>query len=112
MLQSRRCPPPQEEHEGLTCEQYAKSKDTAEVDRLFRSWRQQHDVRDCPKCGAAIEKRDGCNHMECAACRAHICWYCMAVLPGSKECYAHMTEKHGGHTPGLGRVMMGGNYSY
>lgn len=82
----------------MTCTQYKLSRDS---DGLFKKWQESHDVRSCPKCGEGIEKNGGCMHMSCSTCKAHICWYCMAVFSDSGGCYAHMSEKHGGHTPGL-----------
>mmetsp|Transcript_5318 Transcript_5318/g.5819 ORF Transcript_5318/g.5819 Transcript_5318/m.5819 type:complete len:1186 (-) Transcript_5318:647-4204(-) len=31
----------------------------------------------CPRCGTAIEKDEGCNHMSCRKCRKEFCWICM-----------------------------------
>jgi IBR domain. len=31
----------------------------------------------CPKCGSAIEKNGGCNHMICKKCKSEFCWICM-----------------------------------
>jgi len=39
-------------------------------------WLTQHS-RPCPRCQAPIEKRGGCNHMTCSACRLKFCWACM-----------------------------------
>lgn len=88
----------QEEHDGVTCEAYALSRDS---DHLFRTWRAENDIRECPKCKEGIQKNGGCNHMCCAKCKAHICWYCMATFAEGGECYAHMLRVHGGHTPGM-----------
>lgn len=35
--------------------------------------------RPCPSCSVPIEKSEGCNHMQCAHCRAKFCWACMRV---------------------------------
>ncbi len=39
----------------------------------------------CPKCGAPIQKVDGCNHMKCGAkgCKHEFCWICLT--PWSKH---------------------------
>lgn len=42
------------------------------------------------------EDREGCNHMTCGGCRAHICWVCMAVFETDRPCYDHMIKEHGG----------------
>ncbi|TVY34991.1 ATP-dependent RNA helicase-like protein, partial [Lachnellula occidentalis] len=58
-------------------------------------------IKACPKCKTLMEKTEGCNHMSCLACKAHICWVCMAVFETSKPCYDHMSEVHGGIGLGL-----------
>lgn len=34
-------------------------------------------TKQCPKCKTAIEKDEGCNHMNCRKCRHEFCWMCM-----------------------------------
>jgi hypothetical protein len=63
-------------------------------------------IKDCPKCTTPMEKTEGCNHMTCGGCRAHICWVCMAVFTASGPCYDHMNQMHGGIGLGLERFMM------
>ncbi|TDZ33126.1 ATP-dependent RNA helicase DEAH11 [Colletotrichum spinosum] len=60
------------------------------------------DIRACPNCQTGIEKREGCNHMECTSCYAHICWQCMDVSDTSNECYHHMIQTHGTIGEGYG----------
>jgi hypothetical protein len=79
-------------HEGMNCEEW-KEMDI-EDNRALRQYKEEHDVRDCPNCKMGIEKTEGCNHMECTRCRAHICWFCMEIFELSEECYDHMTEIH------------------
>ncbi|KAG8533543.1 uncharacterized protein KY384_001283 [Bacidia gigantensis] len=81
-------------HEGLTCAQYESAVHDGEDE--FAIWKTKNNVKDCPKCGLAIERIDGCNHMHCEACKTHICWKCMAVFNTSDETYDHMTDEHGG----------------
>ncbi|KFZ24279.1 hypothetical protein V502_01238, partial [Pseudogymnoascus sp. VKM F-4520 (FW-2644)] len=52
-------------------------------------------LKDCPKCKTTMEKTEGCNHMTCGGCNAHICWVCMAVFGTSGPCYDHMRKEHG-----------------
>jgi len=33
-------------------------------------------VRDCPSCGVATHRSDGCLHMHCSSCGFHWCWSC------------------------------------
>ena len=87
-------------HEGLSCDQY---KSAILGDDAFAEWKLKNDARDCPKCGCTIQKSEGCNHMQCKACKAHICWVCMKVLDTGKATYEHMSAKHGGiFDPGYG----------
>ncbi len=87
-------------HEGLTCDQY---KSAIVGDEAFAEWKKKNDARDCPKCGCTIQKSEGCNHMECKACRAHICWVCMKVLASGQDTYGHMAAEHGSfYDPGYG----------
>ena len=87
-------------HEGLTCDQY---KAAILGDAAFAEWKKKNDARDCPKCGCTIQKSEGCNHMECKACEAHICWVCMKVCESGLHTYDHMRVEHGGcYDPGYG----------
>ncbi|TLD21327.1 hypothetical protein PspLS_08889 [Pyricularia sp. CBS 133598] len=53
-------------------------------------------VKDCPRCGTAIEKTEGCNHMTCLGCKCHICWKCLETFDTAKWCYDHLSARHGG----------------
>lgn len=52
-------------------------------------------VKSCPKCSMLMEKRDGCNHMTCKMCGAHVCWVCLMFFSQSEPCYTHMRAAHG-----------------
>jgi hypothetical protein len=90
-------------HGDYTCAEY---KDIASggYEALVKLKRELN-IKDCPKCTTPMEKTEGCNHMTCAGCKAHICWVCMAVFDTSGPCYAHMTKAHGGIGLGLERFM-------
>lgn len=80
-------------HDGMSCEDY---KDlSSEGMKAFERYMKETDTRKCPTCKTPIEKTYGCNHMECATCKAHICWACMKVFETSGECYRHMPQAHG-----------------
>ena len=79
-------------HEGLTCDQY---KRTAIGDDAFEEWKKKNGAKNCSKCGATIQKSEGCNHIECKGCGAHICWVCLRVFKAGPETYGHMKEEHG-----------------
>ena len=79
-------------HDELSCADY---KDLAlDGTRALQKWKEERDARDCPTCSMTIEKTEGCNHMECLNCRAHICWFCMAVFGTGPEVYGHMKATH------------------
>lgn len=66
-------------HEPATCaqaltwtEELAKLRAAAPVSD--RRWLQRN-ARQCPGCGAFIQRTGGCNHMTCA-CGKHWCWEC------------------------------------
>ncbi|ELQ35496.1 hypothetical protein OOU_Y34scaffold00707g80 [Pyricularia oryzae Y34] len=55
-------------------------------------------AKDCPRCGSAIEKTEGCtttHDMACPGCKCHICWKCLDTSDTSKLCYNHLTVRHG-----------------
>jgi hypothetical protein len=65
-------------------------------DEAFQRIKRELGIKDCPKCKTAIEKTEGCNHMTCGGCGAHICWVCLAAFRTSDECYVHLEGQHGG----------------
>ncbi|KAK1594642.1 pectate lyase-domain-containing protein [Colletotrichum navitas] len=58
-------------------------------------------IKGCPRCNTFIERTEGCNHIECGCCHAHICWVCMKYYLDSLACYEHMAEAHGGAFAGI-----------
>ncbi|KAN0091820.1 hypothetical protein V8E51_017667 [Hyaloscypha variabilis] len=90
-------------HGDYTCAEY---KDiTSGGYEALAKLKRELNIKDCPKCTTPMEKTEGCNHMTCAGCKAHICWVCMAVFDASGPCYAHMTKAHGGIGLGLEQFM-------
>jgi hypothetical protein len=81
-----------ERHGALTCAEY---KDISTNHEALAQLKRKLKIKDCPKCTTPMEKTDGCNHMTCGGCRAHICWVCMAVFESSEPCYVHMNKVHG-----------------
>jgi hypothetical protein len=55
-------------------------------------------TKDCPKCGTAIEKNMGCNHMRCLSnvkCNYEFCWVCLAPWTGAHySCEASKEASH------------------
>jgi hypothetical protein len=79
-----------EQHDGFRC------LDLNKQEKLFSEWAKEHDVKSCPKCEVLIERAEGCNHVTCTRCRAHICWVCLRTFPGGDGIYSHMRAEHGG----------------
>lgn len=51
------------------------------------NWVVSH-TKECPKCGANIEKDGGCNHMKCFGCKYEFCWICDGEwAPHGKDYY-------------------------
>ena len=80
-------------HEGLTCEQ---NEQAAKANDGFLAWKEQSGAKDCPRCGCTIENNGGCRHMQCLACKAHICWVCLKSFDNGGKTYDHLGEEHGG----------------
>ncbi|KAK1499050.1 hypothetical protein CCUS01_02671 [Colletotrichum cuscutae] len=89
------------DHRGKTCAEhkYVTSGAAADADRKFDKVKKKLGIKDCPRCKTSIQKSDGCNHMTCSACKAHICWVCLEAFNDSKPCYDHMNRAHGGIFP-------------
>ena len=81
-------------HGDYTCAEYT-DIESGGYEALQRL-KKELNIKDCPKCRTPMEKTEGCNHMVCGGCSAHICWVCMAVFNASGPCYAHMNQAHGG----------------
>lgn len=64
----------------------------AENERLFLEWKNEHDVKSCPRCTSEIEKVDGCNHMICAYCGTHMCWICLETFDQPMHIFAHLED--------------------
>eukprot|EP00463_Aulacantha_scolymantha_P001556 TRINITY_DN2182_c0_g1_i1.p1 TRINITY_DN2182_c0_g1~~TRINITY_DN2182_c0_g1_i1.p1 ORF type:complete len:192 (-),score=15.98 TRINITY_DN2182_c0_g1_i1:46-621(-) len=59
-------------HVGFSCQTYMQQKHKNNIDEY---WKKDH-TKPCPKCKAAIEKDEGCNHMKCENCKFQFCWLC------------------------------------
>ncbi|TVY16571.1 ATP-dependent RNA helicase DEAH12-like protein [Lachnellula arida] len=88
-------------HGGRTCAEY-KDLISGGYEGLEKL-KKKLNIKACPKCKTLMEKIEGCNHMSCPACKAHLCWVCMAVFETSDPCYNHMVKEHGGIGLGLER---------
>jgi hypothetical protein len=79
-------------HDGMSCAEFTYLD--SEENKASEAFMKETDTRKCPKCSTLIQKTCGCNHMECACCKTHICWFCMRIFDASTECYNHMQSVH------------------
>ena len=49
-----------------------------ELDKDFKKWKKNKQLKRCPKCKFWTEKNLGCNHMTCPECKYEWCWLCKA----------------------------------
>lgn len=82
----------EEGHAPCSCEEYRKwktavasqmqvlgdsdGKSTGAEEVATKLWFNAN-TKKCPRCGATIEKDEGCNHMTCGNCKHDFCWMCM-----------------------------------
>ncbi|KAK3905178.1 hypothetical protein C8A05DRAFT_41841 [Staphylotrichum tortipilum] len=75
-------------HPHLSC--------AAQRDAVLAQAKKALGAQDCPGCGTAIEKVDGCNNVACGGCGTHLCWVCLKTFETNGGCYEHLNEVHGG----------------
>ncbi|KAL8624687.1 hypothetical protein ACOMHN_038233 [Nucella lapillus] len=82
-------------HDGVSC-CMLRSSDKAKsgVEQWVRG--DAKNRKACPGCSIPIEKTEGCNKMQCEACRAIFCWLCGKKYPTGDACYKHLSLRHGG----------------
>lgn len=83
-------------HDGMSCAMY---NSAGRTDESIKKWLSKNpdNRKICPKCGISIEKLEGCNHVTCTACDAHICWICLEFFAESGQCYGHLRTLHGSY---------------
>lgn len=84
-------------HDGLDCEEAKRIEAARQEEVYMQHYREENDARKCPRCPATIERVDGCNHVACSNCHAHICWNrdCMEAFDTARQCYGHLETVHG-----------------
>jgi hypothetical protein len=85
-----------EEHNGMSCDEFQRSKSLHRSERLLAAWRAERgaDVKECPNCGAITERAEGCPHIHCTQCKRHWCWECSRCMPRAELIYAHIRRRH------------------
>ncbi|CAG9948896.1 unnamed protein product [Clonostachys rosea f. rosea IK726] len=79
-------------HENQSCAEHKSQIPDPRVELLKKNL----GIKDCPKCKTSMEKIDGCDHMTCQGCGAHICWKCLESFTSGRDCYEHLNRVHGG----------------
>ncbi|CAI6092824.1 unnamed protein product [Clonostachys chloroleuca] len=79
-------------HENQSCAEHKSQIPDPRVEFLKKNL----GIKDCPKCKTSMEKIDGCDHMTCQGCGAHICWKCLETFTSDRDCYEHLNRVHGG----------------
>jgi hypothetical protein len=77
-----------EDHAGLTCEQYAKSK--APADEVRNAIVEEGLTDRCPHCRNAFWDFEGCCAVRCSSCPGHFCGWCLAKCDGSAAAHEHV----------------------
>lgn len=75
-------------HDGLSCEEWERRMDpNYEANEEYLA----QNTRNCPNCGRAISKNEGCNHMTCdtsvGGCGHEWCWTCSGPARRNGPCY-------------------------
>lgn len=85
-----------EEHTGMTCAEYQRSRAYHAAERDMATWRATRGaaIKTCPSCGCITERIDGCPHIHCTQCNAHWCWECRRVFPRIELVYSHIRRRH------------------
>ena len=68
-------------HVGQTCEQYEER--IKEEEKKVTIYLETIGTKQCPSCGAHIERDGGCNHVKCGHCGTCFCWLCLTIVDDS-----------------------------
>ncbi|KAF5825331.1 hypothetical protein DUNSADRAFT_11573 [Dunaliella salina] len=80
-------------HEGRTCQQF---QEMISTNNKSEQWISQN-TRKCGSCRAPFFKLDGCNHLQCGACKKDLCNLCGETFPDASTTYSHLRARHGGY---------------
>jgi hypothetical protein len=71
-------------HTGRNCDEYDEwvKRDRDGVEKS-EAWIKKQ-CKTCPGCKRSIQKKGGCDHMTCGACRHEFCWVCSVPYRGPK----------------------------
>ncbi|KAI5952751.1 hypothetical protein KGF54_003618 [Candida jiufengensis] len=70
-----------------------KAIDEYQMDKLFEQMlKEGTELKECPGCGAVIEKSDGCNRMKCSECRTCFCFNCGVQIDNTYDHFSDPTS--------------------
>ena len=78
----------------LCLEEYHPKKTCEENKEMTLKIFKNLNIKRCPECSYAIEKKDGCNHVQCN-CKIHFCWLCLEKFENDDLTYRHLNNVHG-----------------
>ena len=78
----------------LCMEEYHPKKTCEENKEMTLKIFKNLNIKRCPECSYAIEKKDGCNHVQCV-CKIHFCWLCLQKFENDDLTYRHLNSVHG-----------------
>ena len=82
-------------HEGATCDAYDRRfTRVRNEERIYRVAIKFLGMKDCPGCGVTIQKRGGCDHMRCSACREEFCYRCRRNYDGPTGIWSRGKSAH------------------
>ena len=79
-------------HTGKSCHVHQGIADDSDYGIKLYMRRHKDRVVICQKCGAYIERIDGCNKMTCSQCKSHFCWVCHQLFPTESDVYDHQSS--------------------
>lgn len=80
----------------MTCAEFQAQQQDA---RATAAYIEEHGIKKCPTCTTLLDKVEGCDHVVCPACNAHLCWKCLQLFTGERAAdlvYIHLAQVHGG----------------
>ncbi|OWF45776.1 E3 ubiquitin-protein ligase RNF14-like [Mizuhopecten yessoensis] len=80
-----------EENKRFLEKKYGKKTIEQALEEAFTNDWMESFAKQCPGCGAHIQKMDGCNKMTCMKCRSYFCWLCMSELSRNNP-YKHFNQ--------------------
>ena len=88
-------------HDGMTCMEFKVGQKRDGNDEMFERYVARMNFKQCPKCGAWVEKTEGCDHMACT-CGYAFCYNCGRNKGKEHDDLDHYCNCGGGYDDGDG----------